>query len=118
MRLILCLIISMFSTLAIAGEIEALPEDFLNNKMSIDGAEIAMAVNAQKDVNQNIVYMMNNYSLEEMAQYAVRLNKSDRQTAAAEDRPLPEKLNREILSSKENIAEYLRSRYNLTSQKK
>ncbi|MBQ9035477.1 MAG: hypothetical protein IJ099_05925 [Alphaproteobacteria bacterium] len=118
MRLILCLIISMFSTLAIAGEIEALPEDFsLNNKMSIDGAEIAMAVNAQKDVNQNIVYMMNNYSLEEMAQYAVRLNKSDRQTAAAEDRPLPEKLNREILSSKENIAEYLRSRYNLTSQK-
>ena len=118
MRLILCLIMSMFSTFAFAGEIEALPEDFsLNNKMSIDDAEIAIAVNAQKGVNQNIVYMMNNYSLEEMAQYAVRLNKSDRQTAAAEGKPLPEKLNREILSSKENIAEYLRSRYNLTSQK-
>lgn len=118
MRLILCLITLMFSTFAFAGAIEVLPEDFsLNKKMSIDDAEIAMTVNAQKDVNQNIVYMMNNYSLEEMAQYAVRLNKSDRQTAAAEGKPLPEKLNREILRSKASIAEYLRSRYNLTSKK-
>lgn len=97
-----------------AGEIIPLPEDYMiKQPIDRDNMNVSMSVNAKKDVNQDIVYMMNNYSLEEMAQYAVRINKADRQAAEAAGKVLPAKLSRETLQDKELIAEYLRSRYNV-----
>lgn len=97
-----------------AGEIIPLPEDYMiKQPIDIANIDISMSVDSKKDINQEIIYMMNNYSLEDMALYAVRINKADRQAAQAAGRPLPAKLSRETLQDKELIAKYLRSRYNL-----
>lgn len=118
MRFVLCLAIILFPFVVHSGIIEPLPENYQADKTyNLEDMKILMAVDAHKNVNQEIIYMMNNYSLEEMAQYAIRLNKADRQVAAAGGMPIPEKLSREVLSDKRLIAEYLRSRYDFIGKK-
>lgn len=115
MRYILFWAFLLISLSATAGEIMQLPEDYmLKQSFDRNNMDISMSVNAKKDVNHDIAYMMINYSAEEMAQYAIRINKAERQAAADAGQSLPPKLSKEILQNKELIAKYLRSRYNIT----
>lgn len=115
MRYILFFALLLISTPITAGEIMPLPEDYaITQSADTSKASAPTQVNPKKQGYRDIIYMMNNYSVEEMAQYAIHLNKAERQAAASSGKPLPAKLSKEILQNKELIAEYLRSRYNVT----
>lgn len=68
----------------------------------------------QRATAAHIQYMLQNYSLEEMAQYAIRINNNERQIAIDANRTPPARLSQEILQDKEKIAQYLRSRFDWT----
>lgn len=65
----------------------------------------------QYSAEKNIQYMLDNYSLERMAQYAVRLNQAEIKAAEMQGTQIPAKLSPETLQSKDKIAQYLRSLY-------
>ena len=65
----------------------------------------------QSGTNQEIEYMLDNYSLPQLAQYAVRVNRAQREAAKRAGTTLPPKLTREILQDREKIGQYLRSQY-------
>ena len=62
------------------------------------------------DMSQ-IEYMADNYSLSELALYAVRLNKSQIETAKRSGVTPPAKLTRDILQDRDKIVDYLRHQY-------
>ena len=66
---------------------------------------------AQRSTNNEIEYMIENYSLPELARYAVNLNKQQIKEAQAGGSEVPDKLTKEILSDRQKISEYLRSFY-------
>jgi hypothetical protein len=74
------------------------------------GIEPEKVVDAQRSLMATIRYMEQNYSTEQFADYAVRLNQSDRRKAIKKGETPPELLSKEILQDKEKIADYLRSR--------
>ncbi len=74
------------------------------------GIEPEKIVDARRSMMAAIRYMEQNYSTEQFAQYAVRLNQSDRRRAINKGQTPPEQLSKEILQDKEKIADYLRSR--------
>ena len=85
-----------------------------NTEDSVLNAYVAppsQVAKAQLSANKEIQYMIDNYSLEKMAQMAKQLNNAMRRQAMLTGEPLPPKLTEETLSSKEKIGEYLRSQY-------
>ena len=78
------------------------------------GIEPNKIVDAQRSMRSIIRYMEQNYSTEQLAQYAMRLNQSDRRMAISKGQTPPELLSKEILQDKEKIADYLRSRQEWT----
>jgi len=66
---------------------------------------------AQFDENREIQYMIDNYSVEEMAQLAIQLNQALRREAISAGETPPAKLSAEVLQNKEKLGEYLRSQY-------
>lgn len=111
--LVMFLSLSFASTVAQAGEIIRAPK----KEKNIEPTEVFYMVPPQQiaDVQhpseKSIQYMLDNYSLERMAQYAIRLNSAQIKAAEAQGTPVPAKLSRETLQSKDKIAEYLRSLY-------
>lgn len=67
--------------------------------------------NIQLYNNKDIAYLTDNYTLPELAKFAVKVNKAQIALAKRNGTTPPAKLTRETLSSKEKIAEYLRSQY-------
>ena len=98
--------------------IPATAEDFTRNlKTDIDSVQNAY-VPAPKDVakiqlesNKRVEYMIENYTLPELAQYAVRMNEAQRNAAKLSGEQIPPRLTREILEDRNKIADYLRSQY-------
>ena len=71
-------------------------------------------VSAQYAENANLEYMIEHYTTEELAQYAIRVSRAQRDAARRTGQPLPEKLTKEQLQSKEALRDYLRSMYNFS----
>ena len=111
--LIVLLSLSFTLTFAQAGEIFRAPK----KEKEIETTDVLYVIPPQQiaDVqypsDKNVQYMLDNYSLERMAQYAIRLNSAQIKAAEAQGTPAPAKLSRETLQSKDKIAEYLRSLY-------
>jgi len=81
---------------------------------SVTGAYVPSPVNvieAQHATNKEIQYMMDNYSLPELARYAMNINKRAIKEAKIRNTTPPPRLTREILTDREKIGEYLRSLY-------
>ena len=111
--LIIFISLSFTSTYVQAGEIFRAPK----KEKNIETPDILYVVPPQKiaddqyPADKNIQYMLDNYSLERMAQYAIRLNNAQIKAAEAQGTTVPARLSRETLESKEKIAEYLSSLY-------
>lgn len=105
------------SALILIG-IPAMAEDFTKDlKTDINDVNNAY-VPSPKDVakmqlesNKRIEYMIENYTLPELAQYAVRMNDAQRNAARLSGEQMPPRLTREILENRNKIADYLRSQY-------
>lgn len=67
--------------------------------------------NIQLYSNKEIEYMVENYSLPQMAKAAIELNRAQTEAAKMNGSTPPARLTKEILSDKEKIADYLRSQY-------
>lgn len=61
--------------------------------------------------NRRIQYMIDNYTLPQLAQQAIQLNKAEIEQAKMDKKEIPAKLTREILEDREKIADYLRQYY-------
>ena len=118
MRLTLILAILLFTTAASAGEIRRLtPQDQMPEKEKIDILNVPSPediVSAQYAENLNLQYMMDHYTTEQMAQYPIRISRAQRDAARRAGQPLPPKLTKEQLQSKEAMRDYLRSMYNFS----
>lgn len=122
MRFILALAILLYSVNVSAGEIRRLtPQDTVEAKKAEDAIEKIDLLNvpspeaivaAQSVENAQLEYMMQHYTTEQMAQYAIRISRAQRAAAKKAGQPLPEKLTKEQLQSKEALRDYLRSMYN------
>lgn len=69
---------------------------------------------AQFSENKRIQYMVDNYTLPQLARYAVQLNQAEINRAKVSGQKPPAKLTRTILEDREKIADYLRSHYKFT----
>lgn len=69
---------------------------------------------AQRATNNEVDYMVEHYSLPELARYAIQINKLQIKEAQKSGTTPPAKLTKEILSDKQKIGEYLRSFYKYT----
>lgn len=67
--------------------------------------------NIQLYSNREINYMVEHYSVPQMAKYVIDVNKAQIATAKMNGNPLPPRLTKEILSDKNKMADYLRSQY-------
>ena len=88
-------------------------EEYTNDD-NYAGIEPEKIVSAQRSMRVAIRYMEQNYSTEQLAQYAMRLNQSDRRKAISKGQTPPEPLSKGVLQDKEKIADYLRSRQEWT----
>ena len=68
-------------------------------------------VQAQRASNSEIDYMIENYSLPELARFAVQLNQQQIKEAEMRGATPPARLTKAILADKQKIGEYLRSFY-------
>ena len=68
-------------------------------------------VNIEASNNRHIQYMIDNYTLPQLAQQAIQLNKAEIEQAKADKKAVPAKLTREILEDRDKIADYLRQHY-------
>lgn len=84
---------------------------YIDTDTNVGGISAEKIIQLQRPMNAHIRYMQENYSTEQMASYAARINSMERQNAIAAGKEPPEKLTPEILKDKEKIADYLRSRY-------
>ncbi|MCQ2734961.1 MAG: hypothetical protein MJ212_03300 [Alphaproteobacteria bacterium] len=99
----------------------AMSEDFTKNlKTDITNVNEAN-VPSPKDIakiqlesNKRVEYMVENYTLPELAQYAIRMNEAQRNSAKLNGTQIPPRLTREILEDRNKIADYLRSQYKYT----
>ena len=100
----------LFSTLIFASAAFAQEVD-LKNVQEANVVSPRNIAQAQRSTNNEIEYMIENYSLPELARYAVHLNKLQIKEAQASGSEVPAKLTKEILSDRQKIGEYLRSFY-------
>ena len=105
------------SALILIG-IPAMAEDFTENlKTDLNSVKDAYVpapkdvAKMQLDANKRVEYMIENYTLPELAQYAVRMNDAQRNAAKLSGEQIPPRLTREILEDRDKIADYLRSQY-------
>ncbi|MBQ8672117.1 MAG: hypothetical protein IJ525_06320 [Alphaproteobacteria bacterium] len=83
----------------------------LNSVMDAYVPSPVNVIEAQHGSNKDIQYMLDNYSLPELARYAMNINKRAIKEAKIRNTTPPPKLTREILTDREKIGEYLRSLY-------
>jgi len=124
MRIALILATLLITTNVYAGEIRRLTPQEMNNKKPVsiteDPADILnipspeSIVAAQSAQNAQLEYMMEHYTTEQMAQYAIRISRAHIAAARKAGTPPPARLTKEQLSSKEALRDYLRSMYNYT----
>jgi hypothetical protein len=116
MRFVLFLAVLMFVGNAYAGEIRKLtPEDKSEPKATVGILNVASpsdVADAQQTENADLEYMMDNYSTEEMAQYAIQVSRAQRAAAVRNGQTPPPKLTQEQLRDKQQMRDYLRSLYN------
>ena len=110
------LTLSAFALIFIGAS--AMAEDFTKNLKTDLNTVGNLNVPSPKDIakiqlesNRSVEYMVENYTLPELAQYAVRLNEAQRNAAKINGGTVPPRLTREILQDRDNIADYLRSQY-------
>ena len=112
--LILCLLISMSASAE--ERIKKIPvpqseaEENVTNLHEESPEEIAII---ERSGNHRVQYMLDNYTLAEMAQYAIEYNKAQIAAAKNGETTPPQRLTKEILQDKEKIAEYLRSQFQI-----
>ena len=69
---------------------------------------------AQLSAYKEVDYMVENYSLPELARVAIRINKVAIAQAHQNGTIPPTKLTREIIQDREKLADYIRSQYKFT----
>lgn len=80
----------------------------IGNQNIISPDEIAYMMHP---ADKSLQYMLDNYSDRDLRAYAISVNKSERALARSLNQPLPDKLDKETLSDRKQIVEYLRSFY-------
>lgn len=80
----------------------------IGNQNIISPDEIAYMMHP---ADKSLEYMLDNYSDRDLRAYAISVNKSERALARSLNQPLPDKLDKETLSDRKQIVEYLRSFY-------
>lgn len=108
--------IVLFSVITLASVAFAQEIDLKSVQQANVPAPQAIA-QAQRSANNEIEYMIENYSLPKLAQYAVHLNQLQIKEAKASGDTIPPKLTKEILSDRQKIGEYLRSFYKFSYQR-
>ena len=66
---------------------------------------------AQYPAEKSLQYMLDNYSDKELRELVIWYNKAEIEAARRNKTVMPEKVDKETLQSRENMAEYLRSFY-------
>ena len=69
---------------------------------------------AQLSTYKDVEYMVENYSLPELARVAIRINKVAIAQARKNGTTPPAKLTREMIQDREKLADYIRSQYKFT----
>lgn len=113
---ILTATIVLFSTLMLASAAFA-QEVNLKYVQEANVVAPSNVAQAQRSTNNEIEYMIENYSLPELARYAVHLNKLQIKEAKLSGKVPPAKLTKEILSDRQKIGEYLRSFYKFSYER-
>lgn len=109
--LLLTVIFCFGGKLALSQDIETEQEVDLDTIGNYNVPSPNDVAKAQLPLDREVQYMLDNYSLPQLAQYAVQINKSQIAAAKRSGREVPAKLTKEILSDREKIGEYLRSIY-------
>ncbi len=84
------------------------PKADIGNQNIISPDEMA---DMMHPADKSLQYMLDNYSDRDLRAYAISVNKSERALARSLNQPLPDKLDKETLSDRKQIIEYLRSFY-------
>lgn len=97
-----------------AGEITRGVPD-VSPKISVGNANVASPTDISAILHtseKDLQYMLDHYSDAELRNFAISLNKAQIVAAKQNNLPIPQKLSKETLNSREKIANYLRSLYN------
>lgn len=107
--LFFCLLAANASAGDIAGSAWQNAEKDSVGNLNVISPTDAAAV--QYPAEKSLQYMLDNYSDKELRELVISYNKAERETARRNKTVIPEKVGKETLQSRENMAEYLRSFY-------
>ncbi len=112
-KFLFLLIFCLLAENAFAGDIfrsavKPVPKEPVGNLNVISPTDVATV---QYFAEKSLQYILDNYSDRELRELVISYNKAEREAARRNKTVMPEKVDKETLQSRENMAEYLRSFY-------
>ena len=112
-KFLFLLIFCLLAENAFAGDIfrsavKPVPKEPVGNLNVISPTDVATV---QYSAEKSLQYIFANYSDRELRDLVISYNKAEREAARRNKTVMPEKVDKETLQSRENMAEYLRSFY-------
>ena len=86
----------------------------IDHVMNSNVAAPRQVAKIQSGANKHVQYMIDNYSLPQLAQQAIQINRAEIEQAKMAKQKVPAKLTREILEDRDKIADYLRQHYSFS----